>query len=450
MKKAVLLSVAVMLSQGCIVSPPLRDPRAGAETAGGYSRPFGDAGLAEAWHEAFGSASLDALVEKALADNPGVLQTRLRLAQAEEVAAQSRAALLPHAEAGADAKRTKERGKEGADAYGIRGAAGFELDLWGKYRAARDADRLSRDASAEDVRTAEITLVASVVEAWLDVAALREEEALLLGQIETNRLVYGLQRRRYENGAASALDVLQQKEAVAAAETELPDIELGQESALRRLALLTGGNPLAPPEVAEKALPAPIPLPDAGIPARLLERRPDIRAAWKRVASADAAAASAHAARLPNVSLSASGALAGASLARLVDGWALSLAGDILAPVFDGGARKAEERRKRLLADERFQAYRETVLNALAEVEDALSRNDHQGRKVAALKRRRETAKDALRQAEIAYAGGETEYLSVLNGSLSVQDLERRIVRERRNGIAHRVALARALGGGGK
>src|SRR5690606_18946609 len=125
-------------------------------------------------------------------------------------------------------------------------------------------------------------------------------------------------------------------------------------------------------------LPAALPVPDAGIPAALIARRPDVQAAWQRLESADWAAAAARADRLPHFTLSGAYGSTAAGLSGLMQAWAATFAAAVAAPVFDGGQRRAEESRQRAVAEERFHAYRETVLSALKEVEDALTVNYYQ------------------------------------------------------------------------
>lgn len=414
--------------------------------SGAYSRTSPAAApRMERWWEEYQSEELNALVNKALADSPDINQTRARLEQAAAVARRQLSDLLPDADI--TAARETERGSgRGPSTFTLRGAAGYELDIWGKNRASYTARSLDARAAVEDVRTAAVTLTASIVEAWLRHASLREEETLLRRQQETNRMALDLQFDRYENGAAEALDVLQQREVLARTDASLPDILADQEILRHQLAVLTGTDPSAPPDMKIAALPAPLPLPDAGIPARLLAGRPDIEAAWLRLRASDWDAEAAEAARLPSLQIDASYSTAGTALGTLFDTWAASLAAALALPVIDGGRRRAEESRARAEALENFHAYRETVINAVREVEDELSRNKHQQDRIAAIEDQLGASRDALEAAQIAYANGDTDYLSVLNSMTSAQALERQLVQERRDLALDRVTLYRALG----
>ena len=169
-------------------------------------------------------------------------------------------------------------------------------------------------------------------------------------------------------------------------------------------------------------------------------------AAWLRVLSADWAAEAAWTERLPGFDISMANISASTAFDRLLNTWLFNLVAGLALPVVDGGERRAEEARRKALADERLQAYKETVLNAVAEVEDALTLNYHQANKIEAVKDQLTASRNALEQAQISYANGEESYLSVLTGLLSVQTLERQLVQERRALALNRVALYRAIG----
>jgi len=444
-----LLSCMTLVQAGCTAVPDGRNP---LDVSGTYSRSLDAAAgydivRGQYWRE-FGDENLNNLVEDALRDNPGLERVRQRLLQATAVAKKSGADLYPSVTV--TGSRDTGRGTAaGSGDLSLSGAASYELDIWGKNRATAKAGKLDAAGAAEDVRAAAITLVSEIVQDWLRLAALREEEALLNRQIDINKDVMELQQARFAGGVASALDVLQQKEILARVRAQLPDVQAAQVLAMNRLAVLTGQGPAAFTPPAKAALPEFLPIPAAGVPSTLLEERPDIRASWLRVSSADWAQEAAAADRLPGLNLTGNYATAGAAFSNLFSNWALTLAASLVAPLMDGGRRVAETERQQAVADERFQAYRETVLNALREAEDALAQNKYQADKIAAIADQLEASRDALGQAQISYANGSSDYLSVLNGLLNVQSLERQLVQARRDLSLYRVALYRALGGRG-
>ncbi len=397
------------------------------------------------WWEYYNDEELNTLIADALKQNPGINQTRKRLEQAAATARRSFSDLLP--DATISGNRTTSNGdNESPSSFSLRGAASYELDLWGGNRASYEADDLAAQAAADDVRTAAITLSASIVENWLRILSLREEEALLQSQIKTNVMVLDLQHKRYENGAAQALDVLQQTEVLERARAQLPDVQAEQELVMHQLALLVGRSPSEEIHISSKSLPKTLRVPEAGVPSELLEGRPDINAAWRRVYAADWSSEAARVDRLPSFDISADYSTASTKFKNLFDIWMLDLALGLVMPLFDGGQRAAEQARTEALADERFQNYRETVLAAIGEVEDALTRNYHQDKKIKAIEKQLEVSRSALEQATISYGNGDTEYISVLNSLISVQSLEQQLVRERRDLALARVEMYRALG----
>ena len=397
------------------------------------------------WWEFYGDQDLNALQTKALADNPGINQTQKRLEQAAASARISFSDLLP--DIGISGSRTTRNGdNDTPSSFSLRGAAGYELDLWGGNRAGYNADKLSAEAAAADVKTAAITLSASIVENWLRLVSLREEEALLRKQIETNQMVLDLQQKRYANGAAEALDVLQQSGVLENAKTQLPDVLAQQEITEHLLLALSGQSPSDVLAISREELPPILPIPDTGVPVDLMRGRPDINAAWMRVVSADWASEAARIDRLPNFDISADLSTASSKFKNLFDIWMLDLALNIAAPLFDGGQRAAEQARQEALADERFQNYREEVLGAIGDVEDALTQNYHQADKIEALETQLEVSRSTLEQATLSYGNGNADYISVLNSLISTQSQELQLVRAKRDLALFRVELYRSLG----
>ena len=403
--------------------------------------------LAEAqWWKLYHDEMLNGLMVQAFAHNPDINQIRARLAQSQALAKQSNAALLPTLDVTGERSTSNGDNATPSD-FSLTGAAAFELDLWGKNRATRNENALEAKASAEDFYSAAITLSASIVESWLDLLSLQEQKTLLLKQIDVNRTVLELQRKRFEMGASSALDILQQEEILASSQSELPDILSAQKQAANAIALLIGKTQYSDLKTKEKILPSPLPIPHTGIPSALLENRPDIVAAWLRLRSAHWAEKAAWANRLPRFDLSANYVTDATKLSNVFNSWILNMVGEIAAPVFDGGNRKAQQLQKKALADERYHAYREVVLNAVIEVENALIRNIYQDEKLVALIKQLDASRKTLEQAQIGYANGKSNYINVLNSLNNTQSLEQQIARAKLQQAKERVGLYRALGG---
>lgn len=444
---AMLTSAAILLA-GC-TAPQDRDRTAALSLSEGFAGQQDIIGPHQEppyqWWTLYESEELDSLVKTALKNNTSLLQTKKRLEQAAAIARTTLADLAPDITAtlGGDTQRGDNKSPS---SFSLAGAARYELDIWGKNRAGYMADKREAQAVFEDLQSAAITISASIVENWIRLAALREEETLLREQIKTNQTILDLQHKRYEGGAVQAPDVLQQTERLSRAKTLLPDILAAQDLTLQQIAVLAGQNPSTPPALNVKSLPKILPLPDTGIPAQLLERRPDINAAWRRLQAADWNSAAAKANRLPSLDLSASYLSTDTAISGLLDTWLLTLASSLTTPLIDGGARRAEVTRSAALADERFIAYKETVLNAIADTESALTRNKHQEETIKAIEKQLQTVRASLERAQSSYISGDGSYLTVLDNILDIQSLEQQLIQERRDLTLYRVALYRALG----
>ncbi len=331
--------------------------------------------------------------------------------------------------------------------YTVSGAAQYEIDFWQKNRAQAKADTLLENATYEDLLATHITLSANIVQRWLEVLSLKEQEALVRKQIDINRMVLDLQAKRFEMGTSTALDYLQQQEILAQSEAALPDIIAARKQSMNDLALLLGETPQNISPLETDTMPAPLPLPNSGLPSDLLSQRPDILAAWFRLLSADWAAQAAWANRLPSFTLSAAYSTSATSIANLFNVWLLDLAASVSAPLFDGGTRKYEQIRQEALADERYHAYRETVLSAINDVENALVANHQQDKKIKALEKQLTASRATLERAQISYANGSADYINVLNSLNNTQSLEQRLLSQKLTQAKARVSLHRALGG---
>jgi NodT family efflux transporter outer membrane factor (OMF) lipoprotein len=292
-----------------------------------------------------------------------------------------------------------------------------------------------------------MTLAAEVANRWVSIISQRMQKRLLEHQLKTNLTLLELVELRFRMSMVSALDVYQQKQLVEDIRAEIPLVEAEEQVLMHELALLLGKPPGASLKISREDLPEPAEIPATGLPADLLSSRPDLRRAGMRLKAADWQVAAARANRLPAISLTATAQYGKGDVDALFDNWLLSLAGNLTAPIFDGGRRSAEVDRRQAIADENLSAYRQAVLTAIKEVEDALVNEVKQREHIRALEDVLGTARKALEQAGIRYRNGVTDYLPVLTQLLSVQGLERNLIRQRANLLNARISLYRSLGG---
>lgn len=455
-----LMACMAAATPGCRTSAPGPDAAVQDLVPAQYSRHENGVELPACWWHAFERPVLDRLVREAFAGNLSLAQAEARVRQARATAAKAGAVLRPSVSAvgGAGVRRAStesqttttafERATDTTESYSLGISVSYALDLWGEHRADRKTAEEQARASQEDWRAAALVLSGSVVGTWLELLEQRALLAVAKEQLRLNRTYLDLLKLRRRKGQATALDVLQQEVAVAAAQGMVPQREAGLAVAEHELAVLLGRQVCDAPQVATTSLPELPDVPSVGIPAAVLSRRPDVRAAWRRVEGGHWSVVSARADLLPAINLTAQSGVESPELSSLFDLWFATLAGEVIGPLLDGAKRRAEVVRTEAERDELLAGYRETVLTALQEVEDAMVREEKMGSVLQALEQELRAARQAFDEAMLRYRKGVSDYLPVLTALQSVQSLESEVIVQRRDLLGNRVNLYLALGGG--
>lgn len=406
----------------------------------------GESALPDAWWTSFDDPALNDWITRSLSNNLSLRATWDRLAQAEATARKQGAAIYPSLDAVASASRI-ERDEGDKDEFSAGLVASYELDLWGRVRSTRDAARLDVSATREQLRAAAITLSAEIANAWFQRAEQRGQIAQLERQLATNEKILALLQQRFRTGQSSAIDVLQQEQLVEARRGDLATAHARLSVLEHQLAILSG-QPAGAPIPAPAENPVWPAAPDPGIPADLLQRRPDVLRAYHQVLAADERAAAALADRFPRLSISARYTSIEESASDLFSNWITTLAANLVAPVIDGGSRRAESARARAALSEAINNYGQIVLTALGEVENALVQEQRQHELVASLARQLDLATRVSERTRDRYLSGAEDFLRILTADLSQQNLERNLLTAERQLREFRVALCRALSGG--
>ncbi|TNF26234.1 MAG: efflux transporter outer membrane subunit [Deltaproteobacteria bacterium] len=462
--RAVALSCA-LAAGGCAVHAVDTEPEAPVKVPDRFAG--GAAGAAAAaseerietpdrWWRAFGDSQLDGLVETALDGNLDLRRAWARLAQAQAIARGAASASWPQITA--DAGFTRQR-----SVFNIGGAVGtlsntmsvwtlglgarYEVDLWRKIASTEDATALEVRATREDLETVAMTISGRVTELWLGIVGERAGLALLDEQKAVAQQFLDLVQARFGQGLASALEVYQQRQQLAALEAQRPLVAGRIATYENQLAVLLGGAPGGAPEIARATLPPPPPAPTAPIPADVLGRRPDVRSAQLRVVAADYRVGAAIADRYPSLALTGRVGFQAPDLADFIDSWIWSLAASLTAPLFDGGRRAAEVDRTRAAMEDLLLGYGQVVLQALLDVEGALVNEARQRDNLALQDDQLDLARKTLNEAQVRYANGLVDYLNVLTALRAVQQLEQSKLAAERQLLGYRVQLYRALGG---
>lgn len=404
------------------------------------------------WWLVFADEQLNTLMHELFASNFSLAGAQARLERARAAVDAAQAARVPmlNLEAGGGRQRQITLpGPQTRDSYRLSAAAAYEIDLWGKLAAREQAAAEEADAVREDVRAMYLSLSATLADVYyLAAEAKAQIELTDLATIQGEHILE-LTQRRYQEGLVPLLDVHQARQNLARVKAQRPAHEARLGQAQNALAVLLGRYPGSIGHVAAPALPQAPDVFAAGLPAELLTNRPDIRAAQRRLQAADARIAAAVADRFPSFSLSAAYGGASTDLGLLLSSgnlfWSLLL--NAAQPLLDGGRREAEMRRSQAEFEELLARYHQTVLQAFAEVEDALTQNETTTRRISLLEDQRQTVAHTLETALWRYRQGLSGYLPVLQAQTSLVDAEVALLAARRQILAERVQLARVLGG---
>ena len=405
--------------------------------------------LGRPWWESFSDRALTKLVRQALGNNLELQAVAARISQADAMLRQAGGRLFPQVDgSGSYAVRWTDGDSsqdKRATSTNLGALLDWEMDLWGRLRSAREADRLERDASISDWLGARLLLSASVAETYFEILEQSRQLLLLEKQIENNQTLLDLTELRFGQAQSSIVDVLQQREQLAATKTRVPTIEGRLQQLTYALDVLLGLPPGNGPTLSGKELELPpASLRTVGVPANLLQKRPDLVASAQRVAAIDHEVAEAIADRLPRLTLGGSvSGTGGPGLDTIITNAVASVA----APIFDAGIRKAEVRRRQAALKEALSSYSNNYLSAVRDVETALVLERKQAERIDLLNQQLDTAKKLLRETRHRWGQGLTDYLPVLNAVVTVQGLEREVITSHRELLSSRVALHRAIGG---
>ncbi len=453
------LATLLLLLGGCLMKNVDTDPRPPFELPEAFhgSQHGEDPGK---WWTTFNDKELNRLIDRALGRNFQLMQAWARLEQVQALERGAMAGMFPNIGANTSVSRSKSPSRvfqlPGQPVTEIPGVesnqfsaslpVSYEVDLWGRVRAGMLAAEQDTIAARADVEAAAMTIAASVTERWFDVIEQRATRKLLNEQTALNRTNLELVMLRFEQNEAALSDVYQQRQQIQAIDVQLLAATGSETVAEQQLALLLGMGPDKLVDDTRIALPSPPRLPKAGIPASMLERRPDLRAAKARVVAADYRIAQAIAARLPSLTLSGSLGFNAVELGSFFESFVWQVVGQIGGSIWDGGRADAEIERSHAVLKERVAAYGQVLLTALVEVESALVLERQAEQQIEALERQRETARKGLDAARARFAAGIGSYLATLTALRSLQLVDQNLLAAQRRGLAQRVQVYRALG----
>jgi outer membrane protein TolC len=323
----------------------------------------------------------------------------------------------------------------------------YPVDLWGEIESRVEAQRLRANATCWDFHATSLALSAEITGVWFALIEAYAQAELLKQQIKTNREGTNLQEERFGEGLVRAADVLRQRQLLEST-LEQSVVVKSQISVLEhQLAVLLGEMPQTAnfnPGTTFPSLPA---LPETGIPTDLLLRRPDIQRNFNTLAAADRDLASAISAQFPRLNLGGSLQNLAEHPEDLLKDWFVSLGGQMIAPLFDGGQRKAEVERANAVKYELFNQYAQSVIQAFREVEDSLVQEKFQIERIKHIEEQVKLAGQASDQLRQQYVTEDAQFLDVLNAITGQQRLQRQLLNAQLELRLIRVSLYVALAG---
>ncbi|QVQ25008.1 efflux transporter outer membrane subunit [Achromobacter deleyi] len=466
-RAAATLALCALLG-ACAVGPDYQRPaldvgvayKEGQDEVPGWkpAQPRDDADRG-AWWKVYDDPVLDGLLDRLNASNQTIAQAEANYRQALGLVRGARSGFYPTVGAGAGMTRagsgngqsgsSSSSGSNVSNQYSLTGSVSWEADVWGRVRRSVESSEASAAASLADLGATRLSAQATLAQTYLQLRVLDEQKRLLDATVAAYEKSLQLTQNRYAVGVAGQADVAVARTQVESTRAQSIDLDWQRGQYEHAIAVLMGQAPSQfslPPTVFALRLPQ-IPV---GLPSELLERRPDVAAAERRAAAANAQIGVAQAAWFPSLILSADGGFRSGEFAELLTAparfWSLGPA--LALTIFDGGAREAQVEQARASYDSQAAAYRQAALTGLREVEDYLIQLRVMEQEQIVQRRALESARESLRLIQNQYKAGLVDYLSVAVVDATALNSERNALSLLGSRLAASVNLIVALGGG--
>lgn len=402
-----------------------------------------------AWWEVFGDTQLNALADKLGKSNQSLKVAEAQYRRAQAVVQQSRAGLFPVVTGDVSVTRSGSGSRAPATEYDLSARASWDADLWGRVRRGLESSEASVQASAADVESVRLLVQSELVLNYLQLRVVDTQKKLLDESAAAFAKSLEMTQNRYKAGIAGRVDVAQGEAQLKSTQAQAIDTGVQRAQLEHAIAVLLGASPA---EFTLPAAPLNVTMPSipTGLPSELLERRPDIAAAERRVAAANAQIGVAQAAFFPSLTLSAGGGFQSAGFAQWLTApsrfWSLGPA--LALAIFDGGLRKSLTDQAIASYDASVATYRQTVLTAFQDVEDNLAA-------LRILEQEAKVQEEAVRAARLSvelttnqYKAGIVSYLNVVTVQNTLLGNERTELALLGRRLTAAAQLVRALGGG--
>lgn len=458
-----LAAALAFLLSACSLTPPLATPEIPTAVAYKEMGPWtqaqpNDRLPRDRWWMLYDNAELDGLQARLIAGNPTLAAALANYAAARALSDQARAGLFPTLALGTGAERAREsvnaplRGPTTPtyyDAFTAGGSASYELDLWGQIRNEVAAGQANTGAAAADLENARLSLIAQLVDDYVQLRSLDRDSAILDESVKAYTRALTLTEQRHDAGIAPGLDVAQAQTQLNTARSQAAQT-LAQRALMEHAIAALLGVSASTFTIQPAIVVISIPRIPSGIPTDLLQRRPDIAAAQRRMIAANATIGVARAAYFPSLTLGAQGGFQSTSasnwLAAPSSLWAIGP--DALLSVFDGGLRRAQVAQARAEFDASAANYRSTVVSAFQQVEDSLATLNHYHDAARDETAAVDSAQRSLSLSMQLYVKGATDYLTVVTSQAAALQTQLDALNLETLQLRASVDLIRALGGG--
>ena len=462
-----LLTSALCLAMlsACTLSPDYHRPQAPEPVAFKYAEGWTQANPSDAlargaWWELYGDAQLNGLVEQLNTGNQTVAQYEAQYRQAQTLVRSARASLFPSLDLSAGKTRSSQgTGSSSSslsnnssgirDTYSTQLGVSWEADLWGKLREGLNANEASAEASLADLAAIRLSLQSELVQNYLQLRVIDEQKRLLEATVAAYQRSLNMTQNQYRAGVSGKDAVAQAQTQLKSTQADLIDLIWQRAQFENAIAVLMGKAPAEfalAPSTDIPALPQ-IPL---GLPSQLLERRPDIASAERKVMAANANIGVARAAYFPDLTLSLSGGYSSSSFSDWISlpnrFW--SVGPQLAMTLFDAGKRSAEVDRTKAVYDQTVAQYRQSVLGGFQEVENYLVQLKVYADEAQVRDEALASARESLRLTENQYKAGLIGYLDVVNVQTTALSNERSVLNLLQGRLVASVQLIAALGGG--
>jgi NodT family efflux transporter outer membrane factor (OMF) lipoprotein len=448
---------------GCSLAPPMKTPDVPAGEAYKELGPWTQAQPADrlprdSWWMLYETPEIDDLQKRLIAGNPTLAAALADYAQAKALSDQARAGLFPTLNLNAGATRNRESvhapliGPTTARYYDdnvVGGSVSYELDLWGQIRNQVVAGAANAQASADDLENARLSLLAQLVEDYVQLRSLDRENAILEETVKNYDHALTLTVQRHGAGIAAGLDVAQAQTQLDTARSQAAQI-LAQRALMEHAIAALLGVSASTFSIAPALVDIKLPQIPAGVPTTLLERRPDIAGAQRRMIAANANIGVARAAYFPSLTLGAQGGFQSTGFSNWLSApssfWAVGP--NALVYLFDGGLRRAQVAQARAEFDASAANYRGVVVTAFQQVEDSLANLNHYYDAAKEEKAAVDAAQRTLDLSMALYKQGAADYLTVVTSQTALLQAQLQALNLDTLQLSASVDLIRALGGG--